>query len=48
MATIVRQSYVDKIEKYLGKETSVTPLVTRNDSDGITHLHLRRFLTEEV
>ena len=25
---------------------SMTPLVTRNDDNGITHLHLRKFLTE--
>ena len=24
MATIIRQSYIDKIEKYLGKETIVS------------------------
>ena len=27
---------------------SMTPLVGRQDSDGITHLHLRRFLTERL
>ena len=25
---------------------SMTPLVSRNDDNGIIHLHLRRFLTE--
>ncbi len=35
----------DNYPKYV---ISMTPLVTRNDSDGITHLHLRRFLTEGV
>ena len=25
---------------------SMTPLVDRQDADGITHLHLRRFLKE--
>ena len=102
MATIIRQSYIDKIERFLGKETiivlvgqrrvgkscmmkmirdrkisdssnniiyinkekrvfgylraikdnypkyviSMTPLLTKNDDDGITHIHLRKFLTE--
>ncbi len=130
MATIIRQSYIDKIERYLGKETiivlvgqrrvgkscmmnqhlirlgyqvyvgqlqageidfvctkpggeriyvqasyiiadnatrerefgnlraikdnypkyviSMTPLLTKNDDDGITHLHLRKFLKEGI
>ena len=34
---------IDKVRKYV---ISMTPLVGRQDSDGITHLHLRRFLTE--
>jgi len=102
MATINRQSYIDQIEKHLGKETiivlvgqrrvgksytlkmirdrkvsdennniiyidkekrefgnlrlikdnypkyviSMTPLHTKNDDGGITHMHLRKFLTE--
>ena len=25
---------------------SMTPLLTKNDDDGITHIHLRKFLTE--
>ena len=33
----------DNYPKYV---ISMTPLVGRQDSDGITHLHLRRFLTE--
>ncbi len=33
----------DNYPKYV---ISMTPLVTRQDFDGITHLHLRRFLTE--
>ena len=35
----------DNYPKYV---ISMTPLVSRRDSDGITHLHLRRFLTEGV
>ena len=27
---------------------SMTPLLTKNDNDGITHLHLRKFLTEGI
>ena len=96
MATIIRQSYIDKIERFLGKVgqrrvgkscmmkmirdrkisdssnniiyinkekrvfgnlraikdnypkyvISMTPLLTKNDDDGITHIHLRKFLTE--
>ena len=34
----------DNYPKYV---ISMTPLVTRSDDNGITHLHLRRFLTEE-
>ena len=37
------QSIKDNYPKYV---ISMTPLVCRQDSDGITHLHLRRFLTE--
>ena len=37
------QSIKDNYPKYV---ISMTPLVGRQDSDGITHLHLRRFLTE--
>lgn len=33
----------DNYPKYV---ISMTPLVTRSDDDGITHLHLRRFLTK--
>ncbi len=33
----------DNYPKYV---ISMTPLVSRQDSDGITHIHLRRFLTE--
>ncbi|MDO4930106.1 MAG: ATP-binding protein [Bacteroidales bacterium] len=33
----------DNYPKYV---ISMTPLVTRNDDDGITHLHLRKFLRE--
>ena len=33
----------DNYSKYV---ISMTPLVTRNDDNGITHLHLRKFLTE--
>ena len=35
----------DNYPKYV---VSMTPLVDRQDSDGITHLHLRRFLIEGV
>ena len=37
------QAIKDNYPKYV---ISMTPLVGRQDSDGITHLHLRRFLTE--
>lgn len=37
------QSIRDNYPKYV---ISLTPFVSRNDADGITHLHLRRFLTE--
>ena len=37
------RSIRDNYPKYV---ISMTPLVSRQDSDGITHLHLRRFLTE--
>ena len=37
------RSVKDNYPKYV---ISMTPLVDRQDSDGITHLHLRRFLTE--
>ncbi len=37
------QTIKDNYPKYV---ISMTPLVGRQDSDGITHLHLRRFLTE--
>lgn len=33
----------DNYPKYV---ISMTPLLTKNDDDGITHLHLRKFLTE--
>lgn len=35
----------DNYPKYV---ISMTPLVSRQDSEGITHLHLRRFLTEGI
>ena len=37
------QAIKDNYPKYV---ISMTPLVDRQDSDGITHLSLRRFLTE--
>ena len=37
------QAIKDNYPKYV---ISMTPLVGRQDSDGITHLHLRRFLTK--
>lgn len=37
------RSIRDNYPKYV---ITMTPLVSRQDSDGITHLHLRRFLTE--
>ena len=37
------QAIKDNYPKYV---ISMTPLVSRQDSDGITHLHLRRFLIE--
>ena len=63
MATIIRQSYIDKIERYLGKETIIVLVGQRRvgksyimkmirarkkTDDGITHLHLRKFLTEGI
>ena len=36
------RSIKDNYRKYV---ISMTPLLTRNDEQGITHLHLRRFLT---
>ena len=33
----------DNYPKYV---ISMTPLLTKNDDDGITHIHLRKFLTE--
>ena len=35
----------DNYPKYV---ISMTPLLTQNDNDGITHLHLRKFLTEGI
>lgn len=35
----------DNYPKYV---ISMTPLLTKNDDDGITHLHLRKFLTEGI
>ena len=35
----------DNYPKYV---ISMTPLLTNNDDDGITHLHLRKFLTEGI
>ncbi len=37
------QAIPDNYPKYV---VSLTPMVSRSDYDGITHLHLRRFLTE--
>ena len=37
------RSIKDNYPKYV---ISMTPLLTKNDDDGITHLHLRKFLTE--
>ena len=66
MATIIRQSYIDKIALLRLPSSitfpsfakpisytrwyviSMTPLLTKNDDDGITHLHLRKFLTEGI
>lgn len=39
------ESIKNNYRKYV---ISMTPLVTRNDNNGITHLHLRRFLTSKV
>lgn len=33
-------------DNYLKYVISMTPLLTRNDDEGITHLHLRKFLME--
>ena len=33
-------------DNYLGYVISLTPLVTKNDSDVITHINLRRFFSE--
>src|SRR5574344_138718 len=38
------QTIKDNYPKYV---ISMTPLLSRNDENGITHLHLRRFLMEE-
>ncbi len=35
----------DNYPKYV---ISMTPLLTKNDDDGITHLHLRKFLKEGI
>lgn len=35
----------DNYPKYV---VSMTPLVDRQDADGITHIHLRRFLTSNI
>ena len=37
------QAIKDNYPKYV---ISMTPLISRQDSDGIIHLHLRRFLTD--
>ena len=39
------RSIKDNYPKYV---ISMTPLLTKNDDDGITHLHLRKFLTEGI
>ena len=39
------RSIKDNYPKYV---ISMTPLLTQNDNDGITHLHLRKFLTEGI
>ena len=39
------RSIKDNYPKYV---ISMTPLLTKNDNDGITHLHLRKFLTEGI
>lgn len=39
------RSIKDNYPKYV---ISMTPLVTKTDDNGITHLHLRRFLTEDL
>ena len=35
----------DNYPKYV---ISMTPLLTKNDDDGIMHLHLRKFLNEGI
>ncbi len=42
MGTSNLRAIKDNYPKYV---ISMTPLVSRQDSAGITHLHLRRFLT---
>lgn len=37
------RSIKDNYPKYV---ISMTPLLTKNDDDGITHIHLRKFLRE--
>lgn len=39
------RSIKDNYPKYV---ISMTPLLTKNDDDGITHIHLRKFLREEL
>ena len=39
------RSIKDNYPKYV---ISMTPLLTKNDDNGITHLHLRKFLTEGI
>lgn len=39
------RSIKDNYPKYV---ISMTPLLTKNDNDGITHLHLRKFLIEGI
>ena len=41
MATIIRQSYIDKIERYLGKETVI---VSSGDTQCIPNLRILLFL----
>jgi len=51
MNVISRPEYIRRIERYLDKQTinpkyiiSMTPLVKRNNDEGIIHLGLREFL----
>ena len=44
MGAIVRQSYIDKIEHYLGKDTII--ILTGQRRIGKSYIHLRHFLTK--